>query len=168
MTADQHFWAILPITSNLGSSSTRAGISTRSGSAQSSCASRKLIPCFARLDWLLESSNSNPTLAGRYRNYTFIILIAIANFYPASEKQSLPPPPVDRLFLAISPCVRLCYLAENCLPTHVIPNLALISTTAPKSTTSALLLQAIALQDGDLTTWFVLAKSEQSTIARQD
>ena len=50
-----------------GSSSVLAGISSRSSSSHSCCASTKSIPCFSKLALLFEISNSKFI---RYKNYT--------------------------------------------------------------------------------------------------
>jgi len=58
MIPDQCSPAILPMTKNLGSSTTCAGTSTKSGSSHNACASTKSMPCFSLLEALFSGPNS--------------------------------------------------------------------------------------------------------------
>jgi len=58
MIPDQCFPAILPMTKNLGSTTTGAGTSTKSGSSHNACASTKSMPYFSLFDALFSGSKS--------------------------------------------------------------------------------------------------------------
>ena len=68
MIPDQCLPAILPTTRNLGSSTSRAGTSTKSGSSHNACASTKSMPCFSLFEALFSGSKSKSKVCPVYLN----------------------------------------------------------------------------------------------------